>query len=88
MPKKQYYSRGWGHTKRRGHEGSVNCGFCGRLVPKYRTFAVVRGFSINDPGLRKDLAGAGNLDFLGTKIHACPSCARHRKIVQKNRNRN
>ncbi len=87
--KRQYYKRGWSHTKRRGHETSVNCGFCGRLVPKFRTFPVVRGFGINDPALRKELAESGSsMSFLATKLYACPSCARHRKIVSKNRNRN
>ncbi len=87
MPGKtrQFYKRGWSHTKRRGHETNVNCGFCGRIVPKYRTFAVVKGFGINDPQLRREIGG--DLPFLTSKIYACPSCARHRSIVKKNRNR-
>ena len=83
----QGYKRGWGHTKRRGHETTVNCGFCGKIVPKYRTFAVFKGFGINDPSLRKELGAAANM-YTESKMYACPSCARHRSIVQKNRNRN
>lgn len=82
---RQFYKRGWSHTKRRGHETNVNCGFCGRMVPKYRTFAVVKGFSIKDAELRKEIGG--DLPFLTNKVYACPSCARHRSIVKKNRNR-
>jgi len=86
--KRQFYKRGWSHTKRRGHETTVNCDFCSRIVPKFRTFAVVRGFGINDPSLRKELAESGSsLSFLANKMYACPSCARHRGIVRKNRNR-
>ncbi len=82
---RQFYKRGWSHTKRRGHETNVNCGFCGRIVPKFRTFAVVKGFGIKDPALRKEIGG--DIPFLTSKLYACPSCARHRSIVQKNRNR-
>jgi hypothetical protein len=44
----KYYKRGWHHTKKRGKESTVVCGFCGRVVPKYKTFSVVRGFRVND----------------------------------------
>jgi small subunit ribosomal protein S26e len=54
------------------------------MVPKYKTFAVYRGFSITDPSLRKDL-GRRNLSLFSTKIYACPSCARHRRIIKKKR---
>lgn len=75
------YKRGWTHTKRRGSEASISCGFCGKIVPKYKTFPVFRGFRITDPGLRKDLSG--KLSFMSNKVYACPACARHRNIVQK-----
>ncbi len=75
------YKRGWSHTKRRGQENRVSCGFCGRQVPKYKTFPVMRGFRVTDPALRKELTGS--LSFLSNKIHACPACARHRNIVRK-----
>jgi len=79
---RNYYSRGWHHTKTRGRESMVTCGFCGRRVPKYKTFPVVRGFRISDPMLRKEL-GKQQLSFMQNKIHACPACARHRNIVRK-----
>lgn len=84
MVKKGFYKRGWHHTKTRGKEGIVTCGFCGRKVPRYKTFAVSRTFRISDPLLRKE--GYGRLGSLGhSKVYACPGCARHRKIVRKKR---
>ena len=77
---RQYYKRGWKHGKSRGKEGNVTCGFCGRQVPKYKTFPVFRGFRINDPQLTRELGR--DLSFMSQKIQACPSCARHRKIVE------
>lgn len=84
MTKKQFYRRGWQHTKGRGKETVVTCGFCGKKVPKYKTFPVYRGFSITDPSLRKEL-GRQRMSLSSTKIYACPACARHRKIVKKKR---
>jgi len=81
-----FYKRGWQHTKTRGKEGVVTCSFCGRKVPKYKTFPVVRGFSITDPLLRQELGHKGRSINLGqSKSYACPACARHRKIVRKKR---
>lgn len=82
MARKQFYRRGWQHTKARGRETTVTCGFCGRRVPKYKTFSVYRGFSISDPSLRKEL-GKRRFSLSSTKIYACPACARHRNIVKK-----
>ncbi len=84
MTKKRFYRRGWHHTKARGKETLVTCGFCGRKVPKYKTFAMYRGLSISDPSLRKEL-GRGRFSLSSTKVYACPACARHRKIVKKKR---
>ena len=83
----KYYKRGWQHTKTRGKEGVVTCSFCGRKVPKYKTFPVVRGFSINDPVLRNELGERGRygIQLAQIKSYACPACARHRKIVRKKR---
>jgi len=81
------YKRGWSHTKNRGREGTITCSFCGKRVPKYKTFPVIKGFSINDPVLKKEL-GARARDGLmlsTSKMHACPACARHRNIVKKKR---
>lgn len=77
-----FYRRGWHHTKTRGRESLVTCGFCGRKVPKYKTFPVVRGFRISDPMLRKEL-GKQLSSFMQNKVYACPGCARHRNIVRK-----
>ena len=76
--RRQFYKRGWSHTKRRGHETNVNCGFCGRMVPKYKTFAVVRGFGITDPALRKDLTAV--IALLGLP---CGQVVRARPLADK-----
>jgi ribosomal protein S26 len=84
MTKKGFYRRGWHHTKTRGKETLITCSFCGKRVPKYKTFTVYKGFSISDPSLRKEL-GRRRFSLSSTKMHACPACARHRKIVKKKR---
>ena len=87
MPRK-YYRRGWSHTKTRGKEGTVTCGFCGRKVAKYKTFPTMKGFGLNDPVIRSELGargGRGALMLSSTKVYACPACARHRNIVRKKR---
>jgi ribosomal protein S26 len=81
----RYYKRGWSHTKTRGKEGTVTCGFCGRRVPKYKTFPVVRSFGITDPMLKKELGFRRGHSLFQNKIYACPACARHRNIVRKKR---
>ncbi len=81
MSKERAYKRGWKHTKKRGRETTTNCSFCGRRVPKYKTFSVTRGFRITDPVLRKEL-GQSAMSFAWQKMSACPSCARHRRIVR------
>ncbi len=79
-----FYKRGWHHTKTRGKESTVTCGFCGRKVPKYKTFPVTRGFGISDPMLRKEL-GRRRGNLFQSKMYACPACARHRNIVRRKR---
>lgn len=87
MSRKGFYKRGWHHTKTRGKESVVSCGFCGRKVPKYKTFSVVRSFRISDPMLIKEFGSQDRrgISLLQKKIHACPACARHRNIVRKKR---
>lgn len=81
---KKFYKRGWTHTKGRGSEIFITCSFCGRRVPKYKTFPVARGFKITDPLLKKELGFGPRPRMLSiTKTYACPSCARHRRIVRK-----
>jgi len=83
---KQYYKRGWHHTKKRGKESMITCSFCGRKVPRYKTFPVTRGFSITDPLLKKELGGRRGrrgISLMSSKMYACPACARHRNIIRK-----
>jgi len=78
------YTRQWEHHKGRGHESSVNCGYCGRLVPRYKTFTKFRGFRITDPTILQ----AVDRRFIHTfsqKMYICPSCARSHKIVERGR---
>jgi len=75
------YKRGWSHTKGRGRETLVTCGFCGKRVPKYKCIPVYKGFRINDPLVRKELGS--HTSFAQNKVYACPACARHRKITRK-----
>ncbi|MBL7206744.1 MAG: hypothetical protein ISS36_04060 [Candidatus Aenigmarchaeota archaeon] len=80
---KKFYKRGWHHTKTRGKETSINCGFCGKRVSKYKCFSVVKGMRISDPMLRKELGQ--QISLFQNKMYACPACARHRNIVRKKR---
>jgi len=83
MPESEVpYKRGWGTSTGRGQQGTVVCGFCGRRVPRYKTFIVYQGFRITDPALRKEL-DQQNVSGSSNKVYACPSCARHRGIVQR-----
>lgn len=63
----------------------MTCDFCGRKVPKYKTFSVFRGFRITDPVLRKELGSRDRrgLSLMSSKVSACPACARRRNIVKK-----
>jgi ribosomal protein S26 len=85
MPVSKGYRRGWKHGTGRGKETLVTCAFCGKKVPKYKTFSVVRGFRITDPLVREELNSGDrrNLSLLSSKMYACPSCARHRHIVRR-----
>ena len=87
MVRKGFYKRGWHHTKTRGKESVITCGFCGRKVPRYKTFSVTRGFVITDPLLKKELGikDRGRFNLMQSKTYACPGCARHRRIVRKRR---
>jgi len=82
--RKKAYRRGWSHTKTRGRESTITCSFCGRRVPRYKTFPTVKGFRITDPVIKKELGSRSNF-FSQQKMHACPACARHRNIVRKKR---
>lgn len=80
--KKSGYKRGWSHTKKRGKEHTISCSFCGKKVPKYKTFPVTRGFRISDSLLRKEIGARRSFSLSFSKMRACPACARHRGIVR------
>ncbi|OYT34117.1 MAG: hypothetical protein B6U87_02565 [Candidatus Aenigmarchaeota archaeon ex4484_52] len=74
------YKRGY-HSTGRGHQSTIVCGFCGKVVPRYKCNIVFRGFNI-DNTILKDI-GSENVNQTKQKIYVCPSCARRRGIVQK-----
>lgn len=76
------YTRKYAHTKSRGHEGLVVCGYCGRQVPRYKTFVKFRGFRITDPTVLQQVDRT-QIHMFSRKIYVCPSCARYHKIVQR-----
>lgn len=80
------YRRGYKHTGGKGHESTVDCGYCGRKVPRWKTFVKYQGFRISDPTLRK-LIDRRHISTFNRKIYACPSCARFRGIVRVGRSR-
>ena len=82
--RKAAYKRGWSSPAGRGHAPTVECGYCGRIVPRHKCFVVYRGFRITDPGLRREIDprfAASNVH----KMYVCPKCARFYGIVQKKR---
>jgi len=80
------YRRKYHHTKSKGQETSVRCEFCGKIVPKWKTFTSYKSFGINDPVLRKQIDPRFVSSFT-RKTYACPSCARHRHIIKPGRSR-
>ncbi len=80
------YKRGWGTGTGRGHQATVDCAFCGRKVPRYKTFITYSGFRITDPALRKELDQNNDqrsISGSSNKMYTCPACARSRGIVQR-----
>lgn len=75
------YTRKYWHTKSRGSETTVNCEFCKREVPKYKTFTIFRGFRISDPVILQQV-DRRMIHLLNRKVRVCPSCARYRGISQ------
>ena len=78
------YTRKYEHTASRGHEGLVTCGYCGRQVPRYKTFIKHRGFRITDPIILQAV-DRSQMHFFSQKMYVCPSCARSHKIVERGR---
>ena len=77
------YTRTYQHTGGRGHEKYVNCNFCGKRAPRYKCFVTHKGFRLTDPVLRKEIKCMS----FENKVYVCPSCARHRGIVQIGKSR-
>ncbi|MCD6557431.1 MAG: hypothetical protein J7K31_00145 [Candidatus Aenigmarchaeota archaeon] len=80
------YKRTYHHTKGRGRESYVTCAYCGKKVPRYKCFTVFKGFKLTDPGIRKQI-DRRQLSLASQKMYVCPSCARHRGIVQIGKSR-
>jgi small subunit ribosomal protein S26e len=80
------YRRGYHHTGAKGRESSVICSYCGKTVPRWKTFVKYSGFRINDPVLRKQL-DPRQMSMFSRKMYVCPSCARFRGIVRIGRSR-
>ncbi len=75
------YKRTYAHTKTRGREATVKCEYCGRDVPRYKTFVITKGFRITDPLILQQI-DRRMIHFSTRKIRVCPSCARFRGIAQ------
>jgi len=80
------YRRTYQHTRSKGKESTVTCGYCGKIVPRWKTFPVYKGFRISDPVLRKQIDPRYVSSF-ERKMYVCPSCARYRGVVQVGRSR-
>ena len=78
------YTRKYQHGKGRGHEQLVNCGYCGKKVPRYKTFLKFKGFRITDPSILKQV-DRKYIHMNRQKMYVCPKCARFFKVVQKGR---
>ena len=82
MPEFEGYKRGYSPGHQRGKKDTVNCGFCGKIVPRYKTIPSFRGFRITDPTILQAVERS-NIHTGAQKIYACPGCARFRGIVEK-----
>ncbi|MFB6075660.1 MAG: hypothetical protein ABEK17_00810 [Candidatus Aenigmatarchaeota archaeon] len=76
------YKRTYKQGKSKGHQQRVRCGFCGKKVPRFKAFTTYSGFSITDPTIRKQVDDK-HIHTAKKKQYVCPSCARHRGIVEK-----
>jgi ribosomal protein S26 len=76
------YTRKYAHTKTRGRESLVTCGYCGRKVPRWKSFTKFKGFRITDPTILKQVKRY-RIHMARRKMYVCPSCARFHKVVQR-----
>jgi len=75
------YKRTYKHTRQRGQETRIRCDICGRLVPRWKTFTVYKGFRITDQTILKQVDKRA-LHLLRRKLKVCPKCARFYHIVK------
>ena len=75
------YKRTYKHTSTRGRERTVKCDFCGREVPRWKTFVVEKGMRLNDPLILKQV-DKRYIHMLRRKVRVCPKCARFYGIVK------
>jgi len=77
------YKRTYKHKTARGKEYTVPCAFCGRLVPRYKTFVITKSLAgiANDPVIRQQL-DRRLASLMKRKLRICPACARFRGIAQ------
>jgi small subunit ribosomal protein S26e len=80
------YKRTYKHTSGRGGEQYVTCEYCGKKVPRFKALTQERGFRISDPVVKKQI-DRRQVSTISNKIYVCPSCARHRGIVQIGKSR-
>ncbi|MEM5793600.1 MAG: hypothetical protein QXY45_04590 [Candidatus Aenigmatarchaeota archaeon] len=75
------YKRTYKHTSTRGNEQKIRCDQCGRLVPRWKTFVVKRGFRITDQTILQQV-DKKMLSLLTRKERVCPKCARFYHVVK------
>jgi|YelNatPaOPRAMG01_1025707.scaffolds.fasta_scaffold03676_8 ribosomal protein S26 len=66
----------------RGREPLVRCDACGRRIPRDKSVEYIKGMSF-DTGEQKDVV----IDLTARKVHYCISCAKHRGIFEKKKER-
>jgi len=80
------YKRSYHHTSSRGNEQKIRCSQCGRLVPRWKTFEVFRGFRITDQTILKQI-DKNMLHLMSRKERVCPKCARFYHIVKRGKSK-
>ena len=75
------YKREYKHTSSRGNEVKITCDQCGRMVPRWKTFTVRRGFRITDQAVLQQV-DRRMLSLLSRIERVCPKCARFSHIVK------
>ncbi|MCK4319114.1 hypothetical protein KAW38_00910 [Candidatus Micrarchaeota archaeon] len=69
--------------KRRGRDRLLTCESCGRAVPRTKAVEYYKRQVYST-----DLKGEENVTtFTGRNVYYCISCAKHRKIFEKNKER-